>query len=156
MEPRIRVGVLIFKEEKLLLVKHVNPADGFTWWVPPGGGIESHETIHEAARREVHEETGLDVKPGDPVYMRQFIYEEFGQNNMDIYLTATVLGGSETMEHMYGKGNDEHFIKELGYFSKEDIQGITVFPKALQSRLWDDREEGFPKIVFLGVERDKE
>lgn len=32
-------------------------------WEPPGGVLELGESIHDGLRREVHEETGLDVEP---------------------------------------------------------------------------------------------
>lgn len=35
--------------------------DGLGMWLPPGGHIDRDELPHEAARREVLEETGLDV-----------------------------------------------------------------------------------------------
>jgi 8-oxo-dGTP diphosphatase len=33
-------------------------------WEPPGGVLELAETIHDGLRREVREETGLDIEPG--------------------------------------------------------------------------------------------
>lgn len=156
MENRIRVGVLIFKDGKILLVKHVHPETGFTWWVPPGGGLQGNETIFECAKREVWEETGLSIEPDEIAYIRQFIYNEFEQNNIDIYITTHVSKGIETMKNIKGKGADEHFIKELKYFSKEEIKKIVVYPEILKDQLWKDCKKGFKKIKFIGVETDND
>jgi 8-oxo-dGTP diphosphatase len=60
------VGALIFRgpgrRGPILLVKRGGtPLKGF--WSLPGGLVETGETLEEAVRREVLEETGLRVKP---------------------------------------------------------------------------------------------
>ena len=45
MKNRIRVAVLLFKNEKILMIKHIDPKTKFEWWVPPGGGLEGKEII---------------------------------------------------------------------------------------------------------------
>jgi 8-oxo-dGTP pyrophosphatase MutT (NUDIX family) len=39
----------------------LHPHDGLDMWLPPGGHLDRDELPHEAAVREVREETGLDV-----------------------------------------------------------------------------------------------
>lgn len=41
--------------------------EGLDMWLPPGGHIDRDELPHEAARREVREETGLSVELVTPV-----------------------------------------------------------------------------------------
>ncbi len=47
----------------------------------PGGVLEAHESVEEGASRELKEETGLDVAPGD----LKFVYE-FEQQLPDVFV----------------------------------------------------------------------
>ena len=56
------VGALIFSEREILLVERgKEPLKGF--WSLPGGLLEVGESLVSAVRREVAEETGLNVEP---------------------------------------------------------------------------------------------
>src|SRR5438132_4082624 len=59
--PIFRIGVfaLIFDDQGRILLGHRRDID---WWNLPGGGMEAGETVDEALRREVYEETGLVVE----------------------------------------------------------------------------------------------
>jgi len=61
--PVLGVGALIFDESgRILLVKRGRePLKG--WWSLPGGVLECGESLVEGVRREVREETGLEVEP---------------------------------------------------------------------------------------------
>jgi 8-oxo-dGTP diphosphatase len=60
--PFLGVGALILEDGKILLVERgKEPLKGF--WSIPGGIVETGEKLVEAIRREVVEETGLDVEP---------------------------------------------------------------------------------------------
>jgi hypothetical protein len=39
MKHRIRAAAIIVNQNAVLLVNHKHPANGFEWWVPPGGGF---------------------------------------------------------------------------------------------------------------------
>ncbi len=60
----IGVGAVIEDDaDRILLVKHI-PARGGFWqgkWICPGGKLETGETIQEGIKREVREETRLEI-----------------------------------------------------------------------------------------------
>ena len=60
-KPKVGVGVILCKENKVLLLKRKN-AHGEGSWAPPGGHLEFNEELEDCVRREVEEETGLKVK----------------------------------------------------------------------------------------------
>jgi 8-oxo-dGTP pyrophosphatase MutT (NUDIX family) len=56
--------IVVDREGRVLLFRGGDPArprDG-TWWFTPGGGADPGESVEEAARRELFEETGLAVE----------------------------------------------------------------------------------------------
>lgn len=56
------VGALILRRDSILLVERGHePLKGY--WSLPGGVLETGERLSDAIRREVKEETGLEVKP---------------------------------------------------------------------------------------------
>ena len=60
--PFLGVGALIFDGRKILLVERgKEPLKGY--WSLPGGLLETGEKLEEGIRREVREETGLEVEP---------------------------------------------------------------------------------------------
>ena len=64
--PQVGVGAIVVKDGALLMVKRgSDPALGL--WSVPGGRVEQGERLRDAVRREVKEETGLDVEVGELV-----------------------------------------------------------------------------------------
>ncbi len=61
--PRVGVGAVVLDGDRVLLVRRGRPP-AFGKWSLPGGLVELGETTQEAARREVLEECGLDVRIG--------------------------------------------------------------------------------------------
>ncbi len=59
--PKVGVGVIVIKENKVLCAKRKN-AHGEGTWQFPGGHLEFKESWEDCARREVMEETGISIK----------------------------------------------------------------------------------------------
>jgi 8-oxo-dGTP diphosphatase len=61
--PIVGVGVVVWHDDRVLLVRRGKPP---RWghWSLPGGAQQLGETVAEAARREVKEEVGVDVALG--------------------------------------------------------------------------------------------
>ena len=76
-EPRIRVSAILRWRDRMLLCRHEKP--GKEYWLLPGGGVNSGESLVDALHRELREEIVLHPpiqrfvarwRPGDPtVYL---------------------------------------------------------------------------------------
>ncbi|KAA3617325.1 MAG: NUDIX domain-containing protein [Calditrichaeota bacterium] len=95
--PQVAVGAIIFKDEKILLVKRANaPAKGV--WAVPGGKIKPGESMKNALKREILEETNLEIEVGEAVLVFDVI--EYGENAELLFhyviidFECTVTGGS--------------------------------------------------------------
>ena len=59
--PIVGVGTVVLDGDMVLMIQRGKPPQQGSWSLP-GGAQELGETIHEAARREVREETGLEIE----------------------------------------------------------------------------------------------
>lgn len=74
---------LLDGEDRLLLFRFPRVCgrpDSGHCWITPGGGVDSGEALHEAAARELREETGLIVAPAGlgPVVAMSSGYADLG------------------------------------------------------------------------------
>lgn len=56
----VGVGAVVFRGENVLLIKRGKPPFEGQWSIP-GGALEYGEALHDAVRREVREETGVEI-----------------------------------------------------------------------------------------------
>lgn len=62
--PVVGVGVVVWLDDRVLLIKRGKPPRVGQWSLP-GGAQKLGETLAETARREVREETGIEIELGE-------------------------------------------------------------------------------------------
>jgi 8-oxo-dGTP pyrophosphatase MutT (NUDIX family) len=73
-------ALVLDPEDRVLLVRFVNPETGAEFWTTPGGGIKPGESPEDAIRRELREETGLeDADIGSVIWTRREVFPWAGQ-----------------------------------------------------------------------------
>lgn len=88
----ISVKALILKDNKILILERPQSAEsrGGTWEFP-GGGLNFGETLEEALKREIAEETGLQSEILKPIYTWSIIKDESKQV-IGIHFLCKVIG----------------------------------------------------------------
>lgn len=78
------LGVIRRPDGRFLITKRVmTKAWAPGWWEVSGGGVQAGESSEEAVRREVKEETGLDVRNAEGGYV--FTYKRVNPDEGDNY-----------------------------------------------------------------------
>lgn len=85
--PKVGIGVIIKKDNKILLGKRKN-AHGDGTWSFPGGHLEFNETWEDCAEREVLEETGIKIKNLRFATATNDIFEKEEKHYITIFILA--------------------------------------------------------------------
>lgn len=134
LEKHFTASALIIENGKVLMLHHKK----LGVWLYPGGHIEKNETPEQALKREVKEETGLDIDivgqrddgladPDNDVSALTIPYEILCElvgdhyHNDLIYL-ARISGGKENARF------DPKESSGINFFGIEDLKRIKMFP----------------------------
>ena len=88
----IGVGAIVENNGSILLVKRgKQPYMGE--WAIPGGQVEWGESLHDAVKREIKEETGVDIEVGELAYHFEHISEAVEHHYVVLDFFARYVGG---------------------------------------------------------------
>lgn len=118
--PRVGVGAIVIKDNKVLLVKRgIPPSKGL--WAIPGGHIELGETLQKTAEREILEETGIVIKARKPVYTFDLIErDDLGKIRFH-YIVVDLMA-----EYISGEPLGADDALEARWLSWEEIEALPV------------------------------
>ena len=104
--PRVAVGAIVFKDDRVLMVRRGQPP-GEDQWAIPGGSVRLGETLQAAAEREIMEETGITIRAGKAVYtFDAIVHDREGKvrfhyviNDLDAeYVSGEIQAGDDARE----------------------------------------------------------
>lgn len=146
---RTAARALIVRDSQLLTVAMQNQYGPF--FVLPGGGQQSGETLAEAVRRECMEEIGCAVKVGSLLYIREYIgrNHQFAEAHRHFHQLEAVfrceLEG--VCAKNFGTGRDRHQTG-IKWLPLSELDRYPLFPETLKS-LFQNGEIVVPR-VYLG------
>lgn len=120
--PIVGVGAVIVEDGRALLVRRAGePLKGE--WSIPGGVLELGETLRQGVRREVREETGLEVEVGEVLEVFDRILPDAQGRTQYHYVLVDFLcrrtGGEERA------GGD---AGELRWATEAELEGLGIAP----------------------------
>lgn len=131
--PRLAVRALILHEGRLLLV-NAYPGGRSDLWCAPGGGVEPGQSLPDNLRREIHEETGLEIAVGSMVLVNEFHDPASGFHQVDLYFRAVITRGAIDPSWIDPAG----VVTERRLFSAAEMSAIRYKPDLLATVAFGD------------------
>lgn len=118
------VSVALMRGDSILLVKRGQaPSRGY--YAFPGGRVEPGETNEQAARRELLEETGLEV--GEIMPLRAYMIEAERDGREIIYRLQVFAGRDRG-----GEPRADTDAEEAAFFTLAEMDALLVTPSVLE------------------------
>ena len=125
-QPVVAVGAVVFKNDRVLLVRRGRPPSKDLWAIP-GGRVEIGETLQEAAEREIFEETGLTIQAREPVYTFDYIERDGSAAPRFHYVIVDLIA-----EYVAGDIRAGDDAVEARWIAAEELGGLKVSSKTLK------------------------
>ena len=82
--PQVAVATFVRRNGKILLGKRLGTR-GHGLWAPPGGRLEYGELLIDAAKREVLEETGMNIDDLKPFTVGEEVFQDENEHFITVF-----------------------------------------------------------------------
>ncbi len=121
----VGVGAIVINKSQLLVIKdRISP-----YYKLPGGHIDKNESLKDAIKREVYEETGIAIEFESIVGIGHFRRGQFGESNLHLVCTAKTLSyainindTAEIMEAKWMEISDFLNSEEVTHYYKSIVR----------------------------------
>lgn len=146
---RVRACGICIQDNKLLLVRHGKTIGNDAFWGPPGGGQHYGETIQECLKRELLEETGLEVRVERFLFVNEFLQPPL--HATEFFFEVSITGGTLRTGTDPEAAAGQQLLEHVQWLTIKELQAIPFKNKhrALQLLLSLDDLLG-QKHYFIG------
>lgn len=156
---RLRVSALCIREGHVLLIEHKSfaPEDPDlpkSYWILPGGAVERGETLDEALKREMKEETGLACSVGSLLFIKELLYPYPGlveqgsvHHSVSLGFCCRVTGGTMITGKDPEYPDDQQVILRVSWIPLADLDRYQLYPPFLAGYIRSQQPEGFQNAV---------
>ncbi|MCX4472015.1 NUDIX hydrolase [Micromonospora sp. NBC_01655] len=120
----------IFKEDRVLVAQKTSkdPHNPHCWEVP-GGRMVFGEDVDAHICREVREETGLDIIPGQPFYIWQWIMSTGGSDADQVQVVAVARECEATGDEISTDGQEvDDYLGEATWIPINELLDLNLIP----------------------------
>jgi len=126
-EPRIRVSALLRWEDRILLCRHEKAGRG-EYWLLPGGGVNSGESLLDALHRELAEEVGIvdEIPVEGPVAIVDSISPQ--RTFTAKHVVHIVFAGDLSGRSLEAVTSNDAAVRGHRLFLRDELDAIVVHP----------------------------